>query len=585
MSAGRTRLPGWLLAALLALSALAPAQAYERILRYDTEVVVAADGSLEVTEHIRVRAEGDRIRRGIYRDFPTRYRDRHGNHVRVGFEVLAVERDGRPEPWFTERRNNGVRLNTGDDRLLPAPLETTYTLRYRTTHQLGFFEAHDELYWNAIGHGWAFPVERGTTVVRLPAPVPADAMEVDGWTGAQGARGKAFQAEVAAPGVVRWRLAAPLAPREGFTVLVAFPKGLVPAPTRAQTLLRLLVDNLSVLAALLGLGGISAYCLARWRAVGRDPRPGVVIVRYAPPRGESPSALRYMVRRGYDTTCMSADLLDCAVQGAIDIEREDRLLGDRWTLQRRSGATVSHPDGQRLLEALLPAHQPRMVLEKDQATHVQAAMDAHRGGLAARFQPEMFQRNVGSAVMACMLLGLAVVVSVALSAVTGGGGMPLLFVPLALALVVVIVFSVVVGAPTPEGRRLLDEIEGFKRYLSVAEQEELAKLQGPWDFGPPKLDAARFEALLPYAVALGVEKAWTDKFTAAVGSAAAAAAVSGMAWYHGRRPGDIGGFTSSIGSALGAQIASASTPPGSSSGSGGGGFSGGGGGGGGGGGR
>src|SRR5690606_17789121 len=324
MSAGRTRLPGWLLAALLALSALAPAQAYERILRYDTEVVVAADGSLEVTEHIRVRAEGDRIRRGIYRDFPTRYRDRHGNHVRVGFEVLGVERDGRPEPWFTERRNNGVRLNTGDDRLLPAPLETTYTLRYRTTHQLGFFEAHDELYWNAIGHGWEFPVERGTTVVRLPAPVPADAMEVDGWTGAQGARGKAFQAEVAAPGVVRWRLAAPLAPREGFTVLVAFPKGLVPAPTRAQTLLRLLVDNLSVLAALLGLGGISAYCLARWRAVGRDPRPGVVIVRYAPPRGESPSALRYMVRRGYDTTCMSADLLDCAVQGAIDIEREDR---------------------------------------------------------------------------------------------------------------------------------------------------------------------------------------------------------------------------------------------------------------------
>jgi hypothetical protein len=29
--------------------------------------------------------------------------------------------------------------------------------------------------------------------------------------------------------------------------------------------------------------------------------------------------------------------------------------------------------------------------------------------------------------------------------------------------------------------------------------------------------ARRYETLLPYAVALGVEEAWTEKFTAAVG--------------------------------------------------------------------
>ena len=32
---------------------------------------VQADGSLDVTERIVVRAEGSSIRRGIYRDFPT----------------------------------------------------------------------------------------------------------------------------------------------------------------------------------------------------------------------------------------------------------------------------------------------------------------------------------------------------------------------------------------------------------------------------------------------------------------------------------------------------------------------------------
>jgi uncharacterized membrane protein len=90
---------------------------------------------------------------------------------------------------------------------------------------------------------------------------------------------------------------------------------------------------------------------------------------------------------------------------------------------------------------------------------------------------------------------------------------------------------------------------------------------------------------LPYAVALDVEDAWTRKFTAAVGTAAAAAATASIAWYRGSRMHDMGSLAKAVGSSLNSSIASASTPPGSSSGRGGTGFSGGGGGGGGGGGR
>jgi hypothetical protein len=87
-------------------------------------------------------------------------------------------------------------------------------------------------------------------------------------------------------------------------------------------------------------------------------------------------------------------------------------------------------------------------------------------------------------------------------------------------------------------------------------------------------------------VALEVEEAWSKKFTAAVGAAAAAQAASRMAWYSGSGPiRDMGSFTRAIGSSLNSQISSSSRPPGSSSGAGGGGSSGGGGGGGGGGGR
>lgn len=588
MSGVASTLRTLLAAALLVLAGAAQAQ--ERILAYDSEVQVNADGSLDVVERIRVRAEGGNIRRGIYRDFPTRYKDRHGNNVVVGFDVVDVARDGAAEPWFTERVGNGVRINTGNDDLLPVPADYTYTLRFRTTRQVGFFADHDELYWNAIGHGWDFAIETGSVEVRLPVPVPAGDLVAEGYSGAFGTQGGDFEARIVAPGVARWTLTRPLPPREGLTTVLSFPKGVVAAPTRSDTLWWLLRDNLSLLAAFAGLLLLAAFCWRRWNRIGRDPATGVVIARYDPPRDESPAALRYMVRRSYDNLCLSSELLACAVKGAVTIEREDRMLGDAWTLQRNPGPNVlDNDDERRLLEALLPGSAARLALKKESATRIQAAIATHGKAFAKRFQPAMFSHNGGSIAIACVLFAASVAATLALTAINHGGGMPWALVPLGLALVVLITFCIVIGAPTPEGRRLLDEIEGFKRYLSVAEQDDLARLDAPASAGgagaEPELDAARFEALLPYAVALGVEDAWTRRFTVAVGAAAAAAATAAIGWYQGGNFGSVGNFTKSVGSALSTQIASASSPPGSSSGGGGGGFSGGGGGGGGGGGR
>ena len=138
-------------------------------------------------------------------------------------------------------------------------------------------------------------------------------------------------------------------------------------------------------------------------------------------------------------------------------------------------------------------------------------------------------------------------------------------------------FTWLIKAPTMKGRRLMDEIEGFRMYLGTAEQHRLNLLH------PPERTPELFERYLPYAMALDVENEWGDQFNDVL---AAAAAGTGRAyspsWYHGRHwhSHDPGRFGSSVGSALGGAIASAATPPSSSgSGSGGGGSSGGGGGG------
>jgi uncharacterized membrane protein len=131
-------------------------------------------------------------------------------------------------------------------------------------------------------------------------------------------------------------------------------------------------------------------------------------------------------------------------------------------------------------------------------------------------------------------------------------------------------------AHTVRGRKIVDQIEGFRQYLGVAEEARLEALN------PPNKTQELFERFLPYAVALDVENHWARRFAGVLAAAAAAGAAS--SWYSGDSDwsSNPSGFAHHFGSGLTSTISSAATAPGSSSGSGGG-FSGGGGGGGGGG--
>jgi uncharacterized membrane protein len=159
-------------------------------------------------------------------------------------------------------------------------------------------------------------------------------------------------------------------------------------------------------------------------------------------------------------------------------------------------------------------------------------------------------------------------------ALNSGWWLPLILPLLAAPLVISAFWWI--AAPTPAGRKVLDHIAGFKHYLSITERERLDHMTPPAD--TPEL----FEKYLPYAIALGVENRWAERF-AGVLAAAAAQGRQGFLWYSGSsNPWDNPtGFAGAVGSSLSSTISSASTAPGSSSGSGGGGSSGGGGGGGG----
>jgi uncharacterized membrane protein YgcG len=176
------------------------------------------------------------------------------------------------------------------------------------------------------------------------------------------------------------------------------------------------------------------------------------------------------------------------------------------------------------------------------------------------------------AVSLAFTLGMPIIAE----ALNSGWYLPVILPALALPLVLSAFWWI--SAPTPEGRKILDHIAGFKQYMSITERERLDRMT------PPKDTSELFEKYLPYAIALGVENHWAQRF-ASVLAAASAQGRQGFVWYSGSsNPWDNPtGFATAVGSSLSSTVSSASTAPGSSSGSGGGGSSGGGGGGGGGG--
>ena len=555
----------WLLPAI--------ASSDERILEYRSDIQLRPDGQLLVTERIRVRAEGRDIRRGIYRDFPTRYRDRMGNHVIVEFLPLSVNRNGAPEPWHTKELSNGVRIYAGSAGHMISTGIHEYELKFTTNRQLGFFDDHDELYFNAIGHGWSFPIDRAVVTLSLPFQPDQEQVSLSVYTGRQGSEEDHATAEWTRSDTVQFETTRPLRAREGLTFAVSWPKGLVEQPGIGQRISWFLRDNGAAIALLLGWLLAAGWYLRTWSRVGRDPEKGVIIPLFEPPENLSPAACRYVSDMSFDRKAFTAAIISLAVKKQLSIDEEN----EEFTLTRTSGNTppVSLTAGEEsVLTHLLPGEHSSISMENENHADFRKAAKGLEKALKKEYLGQLFHLNG-----IYLVPGILISVAAAIIAVFFDGGPALWIGYLVVTLALHGLFAYLMRAPTGPGRQVMDRIEGFRMYLDTAEQDRLDQMRSP------RLTPEVFEAFLPYAYALGVENNWCQRFARELPREDRQQAAYHPAWYHGRFHGvsALHHLGDSFSSSFSSAIASASTPPGSSSGSGGGGFSGGGGGGGGGG--
>lgn len=554
------------------------AKAEEVIRHFDVTADIHEDGTVDILEKITVRAEGNQIIHGIYRDIPTEFKDTKGKIFQMPFTLKGIWVDDQKKPYHMKRQVNGQRIYIGDKKKNVPIGEHIYTLRYQVARVIGFFPEGDEFYWNVTGNGWDFPIEKASITVNFPDG--AQILRTTGYTGIQGSRlndykGIAYGQHFSAETTTR------LNPREGFTIAASVPVGTIQKETTFQQMKYFFQENSMWLIWMSFAFVVIAYLLQAWVYHGRDLK-GVIVPRFDAPDVE-PDLLRYIYRQAYDAKTFTALIVNAASHHKIKIKEEDNatlfILTDK---ARVDDGRVTYMDILRAAflgmgSIVIPKHSflgSKINLDVGQA--LWAAKISHQKNIEEDSQ-RYIDKNTKYIVYGFFIaiLGTLWAAFIALNDEQQGR---LMLGSAVFYGIVLMLFSKIMPKYTQYGQDIFDHAEGLKMYMKTAEQERMNVLY------PKEITPEKFEKLLPYAIALDVEQEWCNYIDALVkaGSISPESNWDGdtMSDYHTYRT-----FSHGLDS-LTSVISSAMTPPASSSGFGGGsggGSSGGGGGGGGGG--
>lgn len=543
------------LASLLALIISSPARAAEQIPDFTSKVTVQQSGRVDVIESITYDF-GYASRHGIYRYIPKNYEDDKGNEYRPELKIDGVTVDGQSIAYKSYSENNNVVIKIGDpDRTVTG--SHRYSIRYHF-NELLLNKDGDLLRFNVTGSGWSVPIQNARVQISGPSKP-----KIACYTGEVGGTDKDCVIDESTSTIS----ADSVGNGSDFTVDALWPQGtvanyLLPYKTPWWMTALFIVGIIYVVAGVL----IFIAAIIRWlgirHAENQAERDQIIIAQYEPPKNLTPGELGLLLDDKATLTEVTATLIQAAVGGVIRIEQVQEktiLKSAQYKLVKLKDFSNLSADERPLLEALFGSDNEVNLKDVDH-TKVPQAVSTYQDSLRSSLKAKEFYTEKTKFFTATTAIGVTMLIIFSFT--------PLIFVSLFVApLLSMYLYRRVGQAPrkTPAGLKTWAEVEGFKLFLSVTEKDRLAFTDAP--ARTPK----QFSKLLPYAVALGVEKEWAKQFegidiTGATG------------WYHGNNQSFTAGYlVGSLNDSFAPAVASSSrTPSSTSSGSFGGGSSGGG---------
>ena len=480
-----------------------------RILKFDSEVTVTPDSKVDVTENITFQFRGGPWH-GVYRTIPVEYVGPSGLNYSLFLDVRSItDSNGSKLRYETSRVGQNRKLKI----FVPDADNSTQTIviEYVVSDALRFFDEYDEFYWNVTGDEWEIPIDAASAHIVLPPG--ASGIRANAFTGSFRSKGREATAEVAGTGV-DVATTAPLGIHEGLTVAVAFDKGAVHEPTAADKFSLYLRSNWAFFLP------IVAFFLMFWLwwTKGRDPRLRPITAQYEPPDKLTPGEVGTLVDNSADMRDITATIVDLAVRGYLVIEEQqkDHMLGLTHSKEyvfhlKKSQAewNTLQPHEQALLSGLFSSgNAGDSVSLSELHNRFYTSLPGIRSDIFASLVGRGYYRRRPDSVRSGYL-GFGVVAGILLvwggSAIARNMGMaPMSFVASGILTGAIICgFGWFMPAHTQTGARALESVLGFEDFLNHVEADRFNRT-----IKTPEM----FEKFLPFAMALGVEKNWSNAF-------------------------------------------------------------------------
>lgn len=291
----------------------------ENIVDYDIEIHVNKDASMDVKEKITVNALGDEIRHGIYRDFPTQYKNKT-----VSFKINDVTLDDEDVKYTTESVSRGVRIKIGSSNEYVSEGIHTYVIDYTTERQMFFEEDYNELYWNLIGSGWNFDIEECSAKIYFPKRTEILEDDIKAYVGAYGNSEEAddvYWYVDEDESCVYFNVFHEIPSQNAFTIVVRAEKGTIAEPTLGQRFRWFIQDNAMFVVILIGMIGLGVWQFIVWKKYGKDPEKNVIIPKYYPPEGMDVGDVKYVDTMGKTDRILEATFISLATKGFLKFDK------------------------------------------------------------------------------------------------------------------------------------------------------------------------------------------------------------------------------------------------------------------------
>jgi uncharacterized membrane protein len=487
----------------------------EHISQFDIKTTITRDNKARTVETIMYDF-GATYRHGIYRDIPIDYKDGKTNYY-LNFDLVSVTDENNKKLETETSTENGVkRIRIGDPDKTITGIHT-YVISYTLSPIILEKDGSAFLNLDVIGE-WTVPIGSVSAKVELE---DGTALKNVSWYGAPNASSNAqsFQTDLLGTG-------------RQVTINATLPAGYLRGPYLEPNKLRtedIIANSLFVIiGTIVAAGTIAALTIFIIRSSRTRARrqAQIVVAQYEPPTGMTPAHIGLLLDDTASNSEITATIIDWAVAGYMKIEyipKKGLFSSKDYRLIKTSEAARMSVAEKQLFDAVFEEadDQQSILLSQLPKLTVASAATVFKNSLKSDLTAQGYYDKDGNILN--------------------------------------------VGELTDAGAKQWALVDGFRLYLSVVEKDRLKFTDAP------EKTPERFSQLLPYAVALGVEKEWAKQFEGID-------LTQSTTWYSG----NLAAFSavslaSDLGSGLAQAVASSSSAS-SGGGSSGGGFGGGGGG-------